>query len=60
MTKILACIDGTPGTSDVCDYAVWAAQRLLAPLSFLHVIDRHLEVAPMHDFSGSLGLGAQE
>lgn len=60
MTKILACIDGTPGTSDVCDYAVWAAQRLLAPLTFLHVIDRHLEVAPMHDFSGSLGLGAQE
>ena len=60
MTKILACIDGTPGTSDVCDYAVWAARRLLAPLTFLHVIDRQLGVAPMHDFSGSLGLGAQE
>jgi len=60
MTTTLACIDGTPGTADVCDYAVWASQRLRAPLAFLHVIDRHLEVAPRHDFSGSLEFGAQE
>jgi nucleotide-binding universal stress UspA family protein len=60
MTKVLACIDGAAGTASVCDYAAWAAVRLGAPLEFLHVIDRHPETAPIHDFSGSIGMGAQE
>lgn len=60
MTKVLACIDGGPQTPGVCDYAAWSAQRLSAPLEFLHVLERHPERALIADFSGSIGLGAQE
>ncbi len=60
MDKVFACIDGTPGTTGVCDYAAWAAMRLDLPLEFLHVIDRHPEKAAVRDLSGSIGLGAQD
>ncbi|CAD5379127.1 hypothetical protein OF001_U400018 [Pseudomonas sp. OF001] len=42
MTHVMACIDGSPSAAAVCDYAAWASQRLTAPLTFLHVIDRDL------------------
>jgi nucleotide-binding universal stress UspA family protein len=58
--KVLACIDHSGYASGVCDYAAWAATRLAAPLEFIHVLDRHPETAPFIDFSGSIGLGAQE
>jgi nucleotide-binding universal stress UspA family protein len=58
--KVIACIDGTPVTTSVCDLAAWAALRLEAPLEFLHVLDRHPEKAPVRDLSGSIGLGTQE
>ncbi|CAN5680309.1 universal stress protein [soil metagenome] len=60
MNKVIACVDGASYTASVCDAAVWAAHRLSAPLVFLHAIDRHPERAPVHDLSGSIGLGAQE
>ena len=60
MKKIVACVDSIPSALHVCDYAVWAAVRLAAPLELLHVLDRHPEQAPISDFSGSIGLGAQE
>ncbi|MCW7541304.1 universal stress protein [Aquabacterium sp. A7-Y] len=60
MTRVFACIDGVFNSAAVCDYAAWAAQRLDAPLAFLHVLDRHPERAPVHDLSGAIGLGAQE
>ena len=60
MNKVIACVDGAAYTVSVCDYAAWAAQRLSAPLEFLHVLDRHPERAPVTDYSGSIGLGAQE
>lgn len=58
--KVLACIDHSSYTLSVCDHAVWAAQRLAAPLEFIHVHDRHPERAQRVDLSGSIGLGAQE
>ncbi|NLY28275.1 MAG: universal stress protein [Alcaligenaceae bacterium] len=58
--KVFACIDGLAQTVSVCDYSLWAARRLRAPLQFLHVLDRHPERASATDFSGTIGLGAQE
>lgn len=58
--KVLACVDRSPWADHVADYAAWAAQRLDAPLEFLHVIDRHPERSSGQDHSGSIGVGAQE
>lgn len=58
--KVIGCIDGTETSGTVCEYATWSALRMDAPLEFLHVLDRHQEVAPVSDFSGNLAVGAQE
>jgi nucleotide-binding universal stress UspA family protein len=58
-TRVLACIDGSSYTPAVCDAAVWASQRLDAPLKFLHALQRKQEVAST-DLSGSIGLDARE
>lgn len=60
MSIVRACIDGKSNTQAVIDAAVWSAQRLQAPLSFLHVLERHPEQASMTDLSGAIGLGAQD
>lgn len=60
MNSVLACIDGLARTAPVGDYAVWASSRLSAPLVFLHVLDQHPERTDVADFSGAIGLGAQE
>lgn len=59
MTNVMACIDGSRASEAVCDYAAWAALRLTAPLTFLHVLDRAV-YASAANLSGSIGLGAQE
>lgn len=59
MNMVLACIDGSVYTESVRDHSVWAAQRLGAPLEFLHVLDRHPETAATRDLSGNIGLDAQ-
>ncbi|GAB2802879.1 universal stress protein [Halomonas shantousis] len=56
---IMACIDGSGFSPAVCDAAVWASQRLEAPLTFLHVLDKSQnphEVNP----TGNIGLGSRE
>jgi len=59
MTTVLACIDGSRSAPGVCDYAAWAAQRLNAPLTLLHVLDKgQYPIQP--NLSGSIGLGARE
>jgi len=58
--KVIACIDGTETSTTVCEYAVWGAKRMSAPLEFLHVIDRQPDVAPTSDFSGNLAMDTQE
>ena len=60
MNKILACIDTRGNTDAVIDWAAWAAVRLGCPLEFLHVLERHPEVAAVTDFSGAIGVDAQE
>ena len=60
MNKILACIDTRGNTDAVIDWAAWAALRLSCPLEFLHVLERHPEVAAVTDFSGAIGVDAQE
>ncbi|MDO9004364.1 MAG: universal stress protein [Aquabacterium sp.] len=60
MNTILACVDEQGSPMAVCDGATWAATILKSPLTFLHVIDRHPEKASQLDFSGQIGLGAQE
>lgn len=60
MNRIYACIDGQSNTLSVIDWSGWAAQRLDAPLEFLHVLERHPERSSTKDFSGAIGLGAQE
>ena len=58
--KVFACIDHSSYTPAVCDYGAWAALQLAAPLEFLHVLDRHPEMAKKRDYSGSIGLGTRE
>lgn len=60
MNRILACIDTRGNTDAVIDWAAWAATRLDAPLEFLHVLERHPEVAAVTDFSGTIGVDSQE
>jgi len=60
MDTIFACIDGRSNSTAVVDAAIWAAQRLQAPLSFLHVLEPHPERAAVSDYSGAIGLGAHE
>ncbi len=57
--QVLACLDASAYTESVARYAAWAAQRLDAPLEFLHVLDRHAEKAGVLDASGSLDLDQQ-
>jgi nucleotide-binding universal stress UspA family protein len=56
---VLACVDGSSYSPAVCDAAVWAAQRLDAPLHFLHALKRKQGI-PATDLSGSIGFGARE
>lgn len=58
--QVLACIDGAALTESVCDYAAWIAQKVEVPLKLLHTINHHHETSVTSDFSGNIGLGAQE
>lgn len=59
MTHVLACIDNSPSSLAVCDYAAWGSQRLSAPLTLLHVLDEAKYPASA-DLSGNIGLGSRE
>ncbi|WP_166838903.1 universal stress protein [Rheinheimera pleomorphica] len=58
-THVLACIDASPYAQAVSDYAIWAAKKLTAPVTMLHVLDK-AQHTQTPDLSGSLGLGSQE
>lgn len=55
---VLACVDGSPYSMAVVDYAAWVARTVANPLQLLHNIE-HNE-APQPDLSGNLGLDARE
>ena len=59
MTHVMACIDNSQSSLAVCDYAAWASQRLSAPLTLLHVLDKEKYPASA-DLSGNIGLGSSE
>lgn len=56
---VVACVDGSPSTGPVCDYAAWAAAGLPAPLSLLHVLEKDGHPA-VSDLSGSIGIDSKE
>jgi nucleotide-binding universal stress UspA family protein len=58
--KVYGCIDGLANSNAVIDGATWAALRLDAPLEFLRVLERPVLPAETPDYSGAIGLGAQE
>lgn len=58
--KVLACVDQSHFANYVADYAGWAACRMAAPLEFLHIINRHPEIATGTDHSGAIGFDAQD
>lgn len=59
MPHVFACIDGSPSSPAVCDYAAWASLRLNTPLTFLHVLDHH-RFPVARDLTGNIGLGSRE
>ncbi|PPE67213.1 universal stress protein [Caldimonas caldifontis] len=60
MDKVYACIDGRSNSDAVIDWGIWSAQRLQGQLEFLHVLERPDAGAEVKDYSGAIGLGAQE
>lgn len=59
MSKIIACIDGSPLAGSVCDHSAWLARRLALPITLLHVLERSLYPTTT-DASGAIGLGSRE
>ncbi|NYS61625.1 universal stress protein [Vreelandella salicampi] len=57
---VMAAIDGSQFSENVCDYAAWASLAMDAPLTFVHVVDNHSEVPEDANLSGNLRLGARE
>jgi nucleotide-binding universal stress UspA family protein len=58
--KVLACIDDSCYAEAVCDFATWSAQRMQAPLSLIHVLDRDEAAGHPQNLSGRLSMDAQE
>ncbi len=58
MGQVLACIDASVSAPSVVDYAAWAALRMSAPLTFLHVLDE--QRYPHVDLNGHIGRGSRE
>ncbi|NLU16634.1 MAG: universal stress protein [Serratia liquefaciens] len=55
---VIACVDGSPSTRPVCEYAAWAAALLDSPLSLLHVLEKDAHPA-VSDLTGSIGIDSQ-
>lgn len=60
MNTVYACIDGLASTPAVVDAGAWAARRLQAPLALLHALERPAPMPPVGDYSGVIGMGAQD
>jgi len=56
--KILACTDGSLYATSVYQHSAWAATRLDASITVLHVLDAHREIAHAGDLSGAIGFNA--
>lgn len=60
MKQVIACIEGIARTPGICDYAIWAANRLDTDLEFLHVTERVPEYLPLAELTGNVWLSTQE
>lgn len=58
MKKIIACVDGSEYTKNICDLSVWIAERTDLSISLLHVVPSHCRSIAEVDLSGQIGLGA--
>ncbi|MBE0459725.1 universal stress protein [Pseudoalteromonas prydzensis] len=58
MNKVITCIDGSNFTDAVCNAGIWAADKLSAPLVFLHAIEKDRKVHN-ENLSGAIGFGAK-
>lgn len=59
MSYVVGCIDGATTNTAVCEYSVWAAKQLDAPLMLLHVLE-HSNLEASTDVTGNIGLGTRE
>lgn len=59
MSEVMACVDGSVFSAAVCDYAAWAAPRMGAPLSLLHVLDPAQLPGPL-DYTGTFDPSARQ
>ena len=57
---VMAAIDGSHFSENVCDYAAWASLAMDAPLVFVHVVDNHPQTTEDANLSGNLRFGARE
>ncbi|MBT0722493.1 universal stress protein [Rosenbergiella collisarenosi] len=56
---VTGCVDGSPSTRSVCEYAAWAACTFSVPLTLLHVIEKDNNPA-ISALSGTLGIDSQQ
>ncbi|HEY0296853.1 MAG TPA: universal stress protein, partial [Bordetella sp.] len=60
MKQVIACIDGIARSPGICDYAIWAANRLDTDLDFLHVTEQTPDYLPVAELTGNVWLSTQE
>ncbi len=58
--RILACVDQSHFAEYVTDYAAWASRGSGLPLELLHILERHPEVGPGDDHSGTIGIESRD
>ncbi|AOE41808.1 universal stress protein [Pantoea vagans] len=56
---VIACVDGSPSTRPVCEYAAWAAGKLDVPLALMHVLEKN-DPPAVSDLTGAIGIDSRE
>ncbi|MGF1453569.1 MAG: universal stress protein [Opitutales bacterium] len=59
MPTILACTDGSKYAESIYDHTAWAAKRMGASVTVLHMLDPHHEKPIRSDNTGAIGLGVK-
>ena len=59
MIKLIAFLDGSKYSKNVCEYAAWIAVKVAGSVDLIHVLGRRDESSAPVDLSGSIGLGAR-
>lgn len=56
---VIVCVDGSPSTRPVCEYAAWAAGELDVPLALMHVLEKN-DPPAVSDLTGTIGIDSRE